>query len=43
MEITFYSDKEYRKFIRSLSKETMVKTLTKPWEFPIKLYLPNQR
>jgi len=40
MEITFYTEKEYRKFIRSLSKKASFRTLSKSLEYPVRLYVP---
>jgi len=40
MKITFYKETEYRKYIRSLPPNTEFRTLTKPYEFPIILYVP---
>jgi len=35
MEYRFYSQIEYRKFIRNLSENQKINTLSKPFEMPI--------
>jgi len=43
MEIKFYSQKEYRIFLRKLSEGARFETRSKPFEMPIILFIDSDK
>lgn len=42
MEIKFYSESEYREYIRSLPRNAIFRTISKPFKLPIILVIDSE-